>query len=293
MQLDVRPGTYILGVSGGVDSMVLMHSLANMPGVNLVVAHFDHGIRKDSHLDRRHVQEQARKLGLPFIFDRAELGPNASEEMARIARYNFLHAARLAARADAIITAHHQDDLLETVLLQLLSGRKAFSLLSSHPHVQRPMLHLPKHRLVEHAKSNDIEWREDPTNRDPRYTRNYIRHFIMPKITLDQRARLINIIETTAQRNHEIENLLTLCLHMQDKAGRLDRPWFLSLPHLVAKEVMASWLRTHGLGDFNKNRIERLTVLAKTLRPGQRTDVSRGSFMLISKDHLALSILDR
>src|ERR1700712_59168 len=101
----LNPGTYILAVSGGVDSMVLLHVLAQQPGLQLVVAHLDHGIRTDSAQDRQLVQKTARRLDVPFVYHEAKLGSDASEAAARQARYQFLRTAQQAAGARAIVTA--------------------------------------------------------------------------------------------------------------------------------------------------------------------------------------------
>ena len=122
LDITVKPGRYVLAVSGGVDSMVLLNLLQQQPDVQLTIAHFDHGIRTDSADDRRLVQAAARFYGLPVVYHEGQLGADASEATARQARYEFLRTVRLVANAKAIITAHHQDDVLETAILNMLRG---------------------------------------------------------------------------------------------------------------------------------------------------------------------------
>ena len=118
----------ILAVSGGVDSMVLLDMVCRTEKIamkDLVVAHFDHGIRENSHEDARFVQEKAAEYGVEFREERVELGEGASEAEARGKRYDFL--GRLAEELDdgrgvEIWTAHHLDDLVETVIINLLRG---------------------------------------------------------------------------------------------------------------------------------------------------------------------------
>ena len=147
-----EPGKYVVAVSGGVDSVALLHLLLEAnderrtmndedspssvlrPPFRFVVAHFDHGIRKDSAEDRKLVQAMAQKIrGLPFVYDEGRLGPRASEATARLARYTFLRRVLQASGARAIVTAHHQDDLLETAIINLLrgTGRKGLTALGS------------------------------------------------------------------------------------------------------------------------------------------------------------------
>src|SRR3954465_12515910 len=94
MKLDVKPGKYILAVSGGVDSMTLLNMLSNLPGIELFVAHFDHGIRPGSKADGEFVAVISKKMNLPFEIGYGKLGSGASEEVARNARYSFLETVR-------------------------------------------------------------------------------------------------------------------------------------------------------------------------------------------------------
>lgn len=121
----------ILAVSGGVDSMVMLNIIYNstvkkygydFAKENIIIAHFEHGIRgEESKLDLEFVKETANKLGLRFEFSYGNLGKNTSEAKAREVRYNFLRGT--AAKHQGIIyTAHHLDDLVETVIINLKRG---------------------------------------------------------------------------------------------------------------------------------------------------------------------------
>src|SRR5882724_12578395 len=110
----IAPGRYIVAVSGGVDSMVLLDMLRRQPGLDVVVAHVDHGVRVDSHEDTTLVEHYATKYGLTCLVTQLKLGSGVSEETARVARYDFLQKCCKTQNAIGIITAHHQDDLIET-----------------------------------------------------------------------------------------------------------------------------------------------------------------------------------
>src|SRR5215471_4228206 len=94
MKIELEPGKYVVAVSGGVDSMVLLDVLKDVPGLQLVVAHYDHGMRGDSGQDRQLVQEAAAHYGLPFAYEEGKLGVRTSEAAARDARYQFLRRVR-------------------------------------------------------------------------------------------------------------------------------------------------------------------------------------------------------
>jgi tRNA(Ile)-lysidine synthase len=290
MDIKLEPGRYVLAVSGGVDSMVLLDLLRTRPDLKLTVAHFDHGIREDSHEDRRLVQDVARRHGLPFVYAHGNLGPGASEAEAREARYEFLRKVRNATGAKAIITAHHQDDLLETVVMNILrgTGRKGLSPLATMHDVHRPLLHLPKHVLHSHARDNQLVWREDSTNNDQKYLRNYIRHNLLPRLNEEATEQLLILARNQASINHEIDTLLVNQLHFQDKRDALNRSWFMNLSHKVAKEVLATWLRSHNLGEFDRKTLDRLVVGAKVSNPGKALDIIKNSQLHIEPKYLLL-----
>lgn len=255
-----NPGTYVVAVSGGVDSMVLLHYLHTHAAESdepykLIVAHLDHGMRQDSVDDRRLVQAAAQQYGLPFIYDSAHLGAGASEDQARIARYKFLEKVRAASEASAIITAHHQDDALETAIHNMIrgTGRKGITALGTRNGVLRPFLLVPKHEIIAHAREHQLEWHEDSTNVDTAYARNYIRHKILPRFEAEHKQQLHDIVVQLRSTNSELDTELREHLAMHTVQHRLDRLWFMQLPHKVSCEIMAAWLRKEGISGDRKS----------------------------------------
>lgn len=295
MQVNVGAGTYVVAVSGGVDSMVLLDILRTRPGLKLIVAHFDHGIRDNSAEDRKLVQHIAKRHKLPFVHKNGQLGPNTSSAAARAARYEFLHQTLKASNARAIITAHHQDDLLETAILNLMrgTGRRGLSSLKSSDIIVRPLMNYTKNQLKEYAASRSLAWREDPSNNTDRYTRNYIRHHILPKFSDGQKAQMLILIKDLQKLNEETDRHIINMLHSQPELSRLDRRWFIGLPHDVAKEVAHAWLQRHNIRNLTRKTIERLIVLMKTGRPGIRSDIDHKHVLAVSVDSLALEPRDR
>jgi tRNA(Ile)-lysidine synthetase-like protein len=295
MDIDLEPGKYVVAVSGGVDSVVLLHLLAGRPDVRLTVAHYDHGIRTDSRDDRLLVQEFARSYGLPFVYHSASLGPDVSEAVARDARYAFLHKVREVTEANAILTAHHQDDLLETAILNLLrgTGRRGLSSLKNTDIIRRPLLRVPKYELLRYAEREGITWHEDSTNADDRYLRNYVRHRILPRFADHDREALLGVINHTARLNAAIEEQLVNYLHVQPAKGLLNREEFILLPHTVAREVMAEWLLRSGSIELSRKMLERLVTAAKVGRSNTRTDVNKNYWLEIGQKQLALKLHER
>jgi tRNA(Ile)-lysidine synthetase-like protein len=283
----IVPGKFVVAVSGGVDSMVLLDLLTRIPGMELVVAHFEHGVRDDSLEDLRLVRSAAERYGLPFAYARGNLGPGVSEAAARDARYAFLHKVRRDRAAQAIVTAHHQGDLVETALINLArgTGRQGLSALKSTDTVIRPLLGHTKQQLIDYARANNITWREDSTNSDERYLRNYLRRRVLPAMTPGQHEQLLSHIYMAQHLNEKIDAILKPLISQ----GQLDRQWFIMLPHDVSTEVIAAWLRYHH-ATFDRRTVERLVRFAKTAVPGKRLDVDKNNVLHAGKEHISLLV---
>lgn len=290
MNIRVNAGKYVVAVSGGVDSVVLLDLLAKRPQLELVVAHFDHGIREDSTEDRKLVQKLAKHYNLPVFYRSGNLGADASEATAREARYKFLRDVMREQGAKAIITAHHQDDMLETAILNMLrgTGRKGLSSLISTKELVRPMLKWTKSDVLDYAREHELAWYEDSTNADERYLRNYIRKNILSRFTEPDREDLLRRVENAGKINEQIDKLLDEDLEKQPAKDELDRGWYLQLPFSVAKEMMAMWLRRNGIAHFDRTLIEQLVISAKTAAPGKLADVDKTHNLEFEKEKIRL-----
>jgi tRNA(Ile)-lysidine synthetase-like protein len=290
MQLNVKPGKYVVAVSGGVDSLVLLDVLHRQLGLELVIAHFEHGIRDESDNDRQLVGRIAASYGLPYVYEHGNLGALASEATARFARYNFLHKVRHDVGAQAIITAHHQDDLLETAILNLMrgTGRRGLSSLRSGQQIVRPLLGTSKRDILAYAHAHAIEWHEDSTNKDDKYARNYIRHHIVPNLGDTGRRQLLSYIAAAQKSNLEIDTGLRRLLVKHTDNGRLNRQWLIMQDHAFACELVGIWLRACRVGEFDRKTVERLVVGAKVLRPLKSVDVAGGYVMTIGQADLSI-----
>ncbi|MHB1865498.1 MAG: tRNA lysidine(34) synthetase TilS [Candidatus Saccharimonadales bacterium] len=298
MKLEKLYGKYVVAVSGGVDSVVLLDLLYQQSrisnGLTLVVAHFDHGSRSDSSKDLKLVQELALNYKLKFYSKQVTLGPNVSEQLAREARYKFLKEVVNKESADGLITAHHQDDLIETAILNIIrgTGRKGLtSLISSE--IIRPLLKFPKTEILTYAKIHKLIWHEDSTNQDLRYLRNYIRHKIIPRLGTDNRNKLLTIINQQSRLNEEIDYQLHELINANSKYNKLPRLWINSLDNLLSKEVLAAWLRQNNIRSFDRSTIDRLSSQVKTISSGKAIDVINSWQIIASASDLALRHVER
>lgn len=173
----------VVAVSGGVDSVALLHVLEKLQsrlGYKIHVAHLDHGVRKTSHLDRRFVAALSKKLSLSFHCRILKASVEArSEDWLRKHRYEFLFELKETLNAGFVVTAHHCDDLLETRLMRLMQGTGPDGLvgmtLTDGRGVLRPFLDFYRDELENYALASGYKWREDHTNRQTDRLRNWIR----------------------------------------------------------------------------------------------------------------------
>lgn len=313
MKIDLEPGKYVIAVSGGVDSMALLHMLVkksqssvvsdletedtdnrklktdHINSLKLIVAHFDHGIRPNSEEDRKFVEAEAKKYGLSFEYKREELGENASENLARERRYAFLETVKQKYQADAIITAHHRDDVIETAVLNLLrgTGRRGLTSLKSGK-IIRPLLSVNKSEILEYAKQNNLEWRDDPTNEDIKYTRNIVRKMLKNS---DQKflSEFDEVISDSKSRNEIMD---TICEEVFNEGyngadSTFSRQYFIALPHSVGKEVLAFWLRKLSV-EFDKQSIQRLAVGLKVAKSGAKLDIDKRHIFVVTNKQISI-----
>lgn len=298
MKLNISPGKYVVAVSGGVDSMALLDLLVKQAIVNsqqstvdsrknaktndqrlstndstssieLVVAHFDHGIRGDSKLDEQLVRKTAKKYKLTYETEAGKLGKTASEAKAREARYKFIEAVKDKHKAKSIITAHHQDDLIETAIINMIrgTGPRGLSSIKNNSDVIRPLLSTGKNEIIDYAKKHKLVWREDETNRSDIFLRNYIRKNIASKLSLADKRLFIHNLDKVAETNRTLSKETATLSQEIIKGNQLIRQKFIMLPPEVASYLLMHWFRSHGYSSYNQNIIKRVCLSIKTAVP--------------------------
>lgn len=183
---------YLLAVSGGVDSMVMLH-LFHAAGINISVAHCNYSLRaKESDLDHKLVRERCEQLAVPFfdiVFDTKKISKEQStgiQETARKLRYDWFQRLASDHQFDFIATAHHQDDTVETILFNLIRGTGLKGLEGiplRNKNIIRPLLFASKNTLLQYAQEHTISYRIDASNLSNTYSRNKIRNTIIPLLT--------------------------------------------------------------------------------------------------------------
>ncbi len=182
--------TWCLAYSGGVDSQVLLH-LLHATKFTVSAVYIDHGLQAQSADWAEHCRQQCAQLNIPFqkiIVNAQATKGESPEAAARTARYMALK--KIIKVDSCLLTAQHQDDQSETVLLQLLRGGGAAGL-AGMPDITefsvgwhaRPLLQVSQNKILDYAKKNNLSWVEDPSNQHENFDRNYLRHSVIPKIS--------------------------------------------------------------------------------------------------------------
>lgn len=274
--------TYVAAVSGGVDSVALLHMLAHTSGHEVIVAHFDHGIRDDSYEDAAFVRRLAEHYELPFETARIELGPGASEEKARRHRYAFLRdlAEKHGGR---IVTAHHGDDAVESIAINMHRGTGWRGLAVLDSDVLRPLLHLNKAQLVAYANKHGLAWREDGTNTSDAYLRNRVRK-TAKHLETDTKKELLRLRAEQIEYKKRIEEMVVSLI---GKGPQYSRYFFTHIPNVVALECLRHATR----GNLTRPQLERLLLAVKTVAPKSRYTAGAGIVADFTTRNFSLSLL--
>ncbi|MGI1806926.1 tRNA lysidine(34) synthetase TilS [Exiguobacterium sp. TDN 0502] len=177
----------VVGVSGGCDSMVLIDRLYR-EGYDVAIAHVHHGLREASDEEARFIESWAASRAIPFFMTRLDwTGRVSSQAACREARYAFFERIMEATARFRLILAHHQDDQVETLLIQLVRGEANIDGIPDirpfgNGWLHRPLLRESKQELLEYAEQYKVPWREDMSNAETTYLRNQIRHTVLPPL---------------------------------------------------------------------------------------------------------------
>lgn len=254
---------YWIAYSGGLDSHVLLHLCTMLrseeKALDFIALHIHHGLLPEAEAWTAHCAEVCRALNVPLVVRKVEArpGPGESpEEAARNARYQAFKS-QLGAE-EALLTAQHQDDQAETVLLQLfrgaglagLAGMPERSILGKSI-LLRPLLTFARGAILEYAAANQLAWVEDPSNRDMRYDRNYLRHRILPLLK-ERWPGIGKALQRSARHCAEGQSLLNQLAADLCRAARHPSRQTLRIAQLQSFDkpaqrlVIREWIRAYG-----------------------------------------------
>ena len=253
-------GNFLIGLSGGADSVALTMMIAEKVRegtIHAEVVHVNHGLRGiESDEDEHFVRELCRKLGIKGHVYRADLAGRSDEATAREARFACFRQALRETGADGMMLAHNADDQAETFMMRLLRGAGADGLQcmaeeqeTDGIRILRPMLALGRDEIREALRKDEIPWREDSSNRDKAYFRNRIRIELIPRMEEIAPGTVKRICETTRlirKDNEALQSAARERLKTAAKADLLRTDELESDPEAIQSRTLRMWWRAKG-----------------------------------------------
>jgi tRNA(Ile)-lysidine synthase len=276
----------LIGVSGGRDSMALLHALVSAGYRRLIVCHLDHGLRPDSAADAEFVTETAGRYGLSSVIEHIEIARGAGkrrksiETAARDRRYDFFARVAEAKSCSSIYLGHHADDRVETFLFNLFRGSGAAGLRAMRPRssragptgdlaLLRPLLGVWRSEIDAYMRTHALAYREDESNADPRHTRNRLRGQIIPALeeAFDRNVR------TAVWRAAEIlsaeDEYLAEMVPVDGMEEELKVEMLTGLPVALQRRLVHLWLTNCGVADVGFDDVEAVRGLVAKVRPAK------------------------
>jgi tRNA(Ile)-lysidine synthase len=239
-------GRVLVGLSGGPDSVGLLHLLRELEARGELTvsgaAHLNHGLRADADADEAFCKSLASDLGIPLIVERADVASlsrswrTSLEDAGRRARYAFFDRAAAATESDRLATGHTADDQAETFLLQLIRGagpRGLSAIAPARRRICRPLIELRRDAVREWLDARGFPFRVDPSNADPTFTRNRVRHRLLPLLKAEFSPAIVGVLAREAAIARDDED------HLQGEAIEVARSVVLASEHDVAVDAAA------------------------------------------------------
>jgi len=296
----------IVAVSGGPDSVCLLGILKEAGCSNLVVAHLDHQIRKTSHQDAELVKKLADEYGYTFELRKIDVQKRAQDEkdnleaIGRDERYRFFRELKDKHQARYIVTAHHADDQVETVLMNILRGCGVEGLAGMREvddDIWRPLLPYSKGDILAYCKDNKLKFIEESTNNDLKYRRNFLRLKVIPLLK-ELNPNLLG----TMNNNIRIWNMTAEYLSIKaqeylrsnkQRSLRYRLQTFLSLDELEQQIVLRSiFEEVHGhKQNLIQDHLEQVLKVLRTNISGKQKEFGPGKVIIRRKEYF--EILDK
>jgi len=303
----IKAGEIIgVGCSGGSDSVALLHYLAGMQeklDIEVVAIHIDHQIREDSYIDADLVKALAKELGIRFYKFRVDVLKLAKErgqgieECARDARYGVFKSLIQKGLIDKIALAHHAEDQAETILMHLfrgagLAGAKGMEAKADKVYI-RPILQVTKGEIYQYVEDNRLEYREDSTNKDITYNRNFVRNVLFPEITKrwpNAVQSLVNFGKSVKEDDDYIKKqVYDDALIYEDKTVKIPISYFLYDKAIVSRVIFKAFKNIGIVKDVERRHINLIMSLAKTGENGSKISLPFEAIAIREYDFITIS----
>lgn len=279
-----------VGFSGGSDSMALLHYLANNMqklDIEVVAIHIDHGIRENSYIDADFAKEKAKELGIRFYKFRVDAPKIAKEKnvsietAARDARYGVFKTLLKKGVVDKIALAHHMQDQAETILMHIfrgsgVAGAKGMEPIRDNVYI-RPMLTTSKEEILQYLDENNLDYREDETNVDITYNRNFVRNVIMKNVL----TRWPNAIKSIASFGQAVseddeyinKNIYDDAIITEGDEVKIPTSYFLYDRPIITRILFKAFKSIGITKDIERKHLDMILDLAQNLENGKKVSL--------------------
>ena len=268
----IKNDKIIVAVSGGLDSITLLFLLEAIKIFEISVAHINHKIRVNSDSDEQYVKLLSKRMGLKFISK--SLNPKtiskgeSIEEWARKKRYGFLMESLKKTKSKKILTAHHANDQIETILMNLSRGSGVLGLRGidkKNKYILRPLLGFKKKDIIEFSKRIKFKFIEDETNKNLSIPRNFIRHKVVnpwekqiPYLSDAFNHTVDNISNWQLALDYFINNFILSKINFQDNGFSIEKNLIKDCPNLVKLRIIQLLIRSDETNLWSRHQIKML-----------------------------------
>ena len=290
--------TIITATSGGPDSMVLLNLLStvkNEKNLNIICAHVNHKLRKESDEEAKMVQNFCTKNNITFEYMIINKYKGNTENYAREKRYEFFEKLIKKYSSPYLLTAHHGDDLTETIMMRLirgssLKGYAGFSEITEKNgyKIYRPLINKTKDELLNYAKKNNIPYAIDQTNNSDEYTRNRIRKYLLPKLKEENKnvhLKFLEFSKTINETENYFEKILENKLPNIYINNNINITLFLKEETLIQKKIIHYILNESYKNDINlinDKHVQSILSTVKNKKPNIRINLPNNKIFIKS-----------
>lgn len=288
----------IIGVSSGVDSMVLFDLLKNH---DIVVAHINHNIREESEFEQTFLTEYCLKRNIPFETITLEYTEQEKTEnfqlIAREKRYDFFKKVMQKYNGDLLALAHHGDDLVETILMSMTRGASLRGLIGfgeessiGSLNIIRPLIKYSKEEILTYAEKQEIIFFEDASNKSDKYTRNRFRNHVLPALKNESP----NIHQKYANMSEDLGDIYNYLMIEVNKYIDSDRRVsdFQKLHIAVQREVLATLLKRQAIS-FNSNLLNEVISILSSSEPNSEIHLPNNLILVREYDSFKITVASK
>ena len=273
--------------------MVLLDIFLKHEPENIVVAHFNHGTRPSADIDEEFVRQKCKEFGVPFESSKLLLGEGVSEEEAREKRYAFLYHVANKYQGE-ICTAHHIDDSLESVAINLIRGTYWRGLSPfGNKNIVRPLISrgMDKTDILRYAGRNHLCFRQDPTNHEEMYLRNRVREKLRG-LEVEEKRKLWELAERQRILRAEIEESIkkladALVIEYSDDEIKFRKDFFVDVENSVAEEVLRALCLRRNISLTRPQLMDFLNAIRK-YQPGKKFNLPKNKMAVVGKDFIRI-----